>query len=348
MGTKNKSLIVMMVFLFIASFALVISSDCFAQAEKKAASEEIPPRKDYTGTLGFIPAFFERGKVKSLITVTQGVDNNVYLDPRRATNAYTQVLFKTDITSPINSNLNGILGYEVMNLNYENGAADQNLLVNTLRAGSEYSFCKNIKLYSDMKFAATNYYTTGDDDSLDYSLQNKIKQNLPEKMYHSFSHEVMYKSYTTDHTRGDFGVIRDRKRKDLRNTYEYEIGKYFAKDLLKFKIQYYINDSNDKFMNYYDYSSTKPGISFIHLFNDKTFSLMSYSMQYREFNDRTLTTRADVKEKDVTQVLTAALYRNLTKDLTLGMSYSYRHNKSNEPTSKYSGSLWSVSAAYSF
>ena len=350
MAKKKKSIIITAAVLFVAFFALVVASDyCFAQPAKKSAGEDIPPQKDYTGTLGFIPAFFDRGKVSSTISVTEGVDNNVYLDPRRKTSAFTQVLFKTAITSPITEKLKGILGYEVMDLTYENGPADVNLLVNTLRAGTEYTFCKNIKLYSDVRFSASNYYTTGQDDALDYSLENKIKQNLPEKIYHSFSHQIMFKDYTTDRINNAIGVLMDRKRDDVRNTFEYEIGKYFTKDLVKFKLQYYVNDSNDKFMNYYDYSSSRPSISLIHLFNDKTFSLLSYSAQFRWYDNRTLTLPGRIDtEEDMTQVLTAALYRNLRKDLTLGLSYTYRHNKSNEPTSKYSGSLFAVSAAYNF
>lgn len=351
MVKKKRSVIVVAVVLFVALFTLAIAADYgFAQPAKKSAGEDVPPAKDYTGTFGFIPAFFERGKVNSTISVTEGVDNDVYLDTRRKTSAFTQVLFKTAITSPVTENLKGILGYEVMNLTYENGPADVNLIVNTLRAGTEYTFCKNIKLYTDVKFSGVNYYTTGIDNSLDYSLENRIRQNLPEKMYHSLSHEVMFKDYTTDKIQNGIGVQMVDKRDDIRNTFEYEIGKYLTKDLIKFKLQYYVNDSNWKFLHYYDYCSTRPGFSLIHLFNDKTFSLLSYSAQFRWYDNRTLTLpgRGIETEKDMTQVLTAALYRTVCKDLTVGLSYTYRHNRSNEPTSKYSGSLFSVSAAYNF
>ncbi|MFA5116364.1 MAG: hypothetical protein WC486_03690 [Candidatus Omnitrophota bacterium] len=345
----KKRVIMALSIVLIACLGLVLAVDCsFAQLAQKAAEEEIPPRKDYTGTLGFIPAFFDRGKVSSMLSISQGIDNNVYLDSRRKVSGFTQQLFKTSITSPITDNLDGILGYEVMNLTYENGPADVNMVANTLKAGTEYRFCKNIKLLTEGKFTANNYYTTGDDNSLDYSIENKIRQNLPQKMYHSFSYDFMFKDYTTDHVSNGIGVIMDRKRNDMRNTFEYEVGKYFAKDLVKVKIQYYTNDSNERFLDYYDYTSTKPSISLLHLFNDKTFSLLSYSMQYRNYDTRTILTDATVDEKDVTRVLTAALYRNITKDLTVGLSYTYRHNSSNEPSSKYSGSMFALNASYTF
>ena len=114
------------------------------------------------------------------------------------------------------------------------------------------------------------------------------------------------------------------------------------------KFKYYLNDSNDRYMKYYDYYAYKSSISWTHLFSDDLFGFFSFSRLWRDYSNRTITTDANSEQWDRTYVATCALYYNLNKDLTLGLNYTYRENGSNEPTATYSGSLVSLSAYYSF
>ena len=134
----------------------------------------------------------------------------------------------------------------------------------------------------------------------------------------------------------------------MRNTLSYEIGKYYAKDLLKFGLEYLNNNANEKYLNYYDYDALKYGMSVTHLFTERITGFMSVSRQDRVFRSRTLLSDARVKEKDRQYSVTTALYYTLNKSLTFGLNYSYRQNYSNVATERYSGSLISVSTYYKF
>ena len=112
--------------------------------------------------------------------------------------------------------------------------------------------------------------------------------------------------------------------------------------------EYYNNNSNEKFINYYDYDSYKVGASLTHLFSDKLFSYASFARQYRTYRSRSITLDPNFKERDRTYLITAALYYNFTKALSSGLSYSYRQNWSNEPLENYSGSLIALTTYYRF
>ena len=129
---------------------------------------------------------------------------------------------------------------------------------------------------------------------------------------------------------------------------EYEIGRYFTKDLLRLNYQYYYNTSTEHFLKYYNYDSFELGASLTHILNKKTFAYFSFSRQYRDFRSRTISLDANFKERDRTYLITSALYYNLKKDLTIGLNYTYRENWSNEPTENYSGALITVNTFYRF
>jgi long-subunit fatty acid transport protein len=143
-------------------------------------------------------------------------------------------------------------------------------------------------------------------------------------------------------------VLSEKEREDERHSVGYEIGKYFPDDLLKIKFQYYNNDSNEAYLKYYDFDSYKIGASLTHIFNKQFFCYASFSRQWRDFRSRTISLDADSKEWDRTYLAALGVYYNLSKQMTLGLSYTYRENWSNEPLENYSGSLISVSTSYKF
>jgi hypothetical protein len=193
------------------------------------------------------------------------------------------------------------------------------------------------------------YIHSGSDDFIDNKLEFKFKQKgLPLALYHSLKYDLSYKTYKHRHTRITAATESEEKRADLRNTVEYEVGKTFTKDLLKIAFQYYFNNSNDGYIDFYDYNSYRISSSLTHLFNEKFFGYLSYAWQFRDYKSRTLVLDPTVEERDKTNLLTSALYYNVTKAFAIGLSYTYRCNTSNEPSQKYSGSLVSLTSYYRF
>ena len=324
----------------------------------QSADQEVPPR--YTSSSsGWLRSFIENGEVKNLLSINQGYDNNVYLNSAREADPFTQVMFKTTFVSPLTDMVDAVLGYEFMSLTYPQ-ESDVDMFKNGIRIGTDTKITDDIKLSSSYYLDYVDYPNTGDDDFLSHKAEFVIRQDLPYKMYHSFGYEFMFKDYNQRQTRVQgvsnilgfpvpLGILNTGKtRDDLRQTVQYEIGKYFPKDLLKLGFEYYYNDSSERYLNYYDYDSYKVSASLTHVFNDKIFGYASFSSQFRDFRSRVLSTNIGSLEQDTTYIMTSALFYNLNKSLTLGVNYTYRENDSNEPIENYSGSLISLGAYYKF
>ncbi len=310
--------------------------------------EEITPRtrKIYIDPEDERP-FFERGETKNVLSVTQGYDNNSHLDSKRDGDAFTQVYYRTTFTSPINERKKGILEYELMSLLYW-GESSLSVVKNAAYIGIEDKFNRNITLSARYVFDWYEYTSNGNDDFAENRLELKARQELPNKMFHALNYSFGYRNFNGRHTRTSATTYSDKKRDDERNTVGYEIGKYFVNNMLKADYSFYRNNSDETYLHYYDYDSHKYGLSLTHLFNKKLFGLLAYSHQLRDFRNRTLSLDANAKEWDRTYLVSSALYYNLSESLTLGLSYSWRENKSNEPIENYAGSLIAVSTYYRF
>jgi len=286
-------------------------------------------------------------KVNSILAVSQGYDNNVYLDSRRKEDGFTQLLYKTTLTSSLNDNLNGILEYGLMSLIYAE-ESNLNLITNDFRFGIDYKINSNLNFLSDYHLGIIDYVNTGVDDALEHTVGFKLKQKLPKKMFHSLGYELMFKDYSERRIRTITGLPVAKKREDLRSTLDYEIGKFFPKDLIKIKFEYYNNNANERYLHYYDYDSYTGTLSLTHLLTKKMFLYLSYARQIIDYRNRTITVNNGLCQEDKDYILTSSLYYNLQKNLTVGLSFTYRKQMSNEPVERYQDSVVSLSTYYKF
>ena len=290
---------------------------------------------------------WDKGDFRSLVAVTMGYDNNAFLDTRRRGDVYNQEYVRTSFVSPLSNVTEFSFDYELMNLAYFN-EGKLNLVRNGIHTGLEHRIDKNITVSGGYGLDIIEYIKTGVDDFVEQAIDLKVKQELPQKMFHSLRYDGSYRNYAKRFNRSDNGVVGGKKRDDVRNTFNYEIGKFLDKDMLKLNFEYYNNNSDEKYLNYYDFDSYKYGVSLTHLFTDKLFGYFSAARQYRYYRTRTLVADAGAKQEDKTYLLTAAMFYSVNKSLSFGLNYTFRQNKSNEPVERYSGSLLSLSTYYRF
>ncbi len=289
----------------------------------------------------------EKGAFKFLLATTAGYDGNVFLDSRKEGDAFAQTFFKASFMTPLSDATDGKIDYEMMNLLYA-GESKLDLTRNGIRLGLDHKLSKDLQFATSYSLDSVEYMNTGADDYLDNSVSFKLTQQLPEKTFQSFAYDILFRFYDRRYTRTPLAASSDKERNDWRNSVTYEVGKYFKKDLVKFNLNYFYNDSNDPFMNYYDYDSFRLGGSVTHLFNNKISGILAYSRQYRDYRSRTLIADVNTKQHERTAVATAGLFYTLNKSLSFGLNYSFRQNHSNEPIDKYSGSIVSLSTYYKF
>jgi len=120
--------------------------------------------------------------------------------------------------------------------------------------------------------------------------------------------------------------------------------------MLKLSSEYFVNNSNDRFHDYYDYQNIRLGASMIYLLTNKMSAYLAYNKLYKTYKNRTLPTSADstVRQKDHGFTAVAALYYDIYKNTTLSVSYAYRQNHSNYAAQKYSGSITTLGLHYRF
>jgi hypothetical protein len=289
----------------------------------------------------------EKGKFKFILAGTAGYDNNVNLNSNRDGDSFIQSFFKGSFITPLSEQTNAKIDLEMMNLLYA-GEPELDMTRNGIRLGLDHKLSKELAFSTAYKLDSIEYYNSGKDDFLDNSIELKLTQQLPHKMFHSVGYDLLCRSYDKRYTRDALTGETDKTRNDLRNSVSYEIGKYFKKDLVRLNVGYFNNDSNDPYLDYYDYDSYRFGATAIHLFNNKLSGMLSYSKQYRDYANRTLIVDTDTTEFEKTYMVTTGVLYSLNKSLSFGVNYIYRQNNSNEPIDNYSGSIVSVTTYYKF
>ena len=283
----------------------------------------------------------QRYTTKLLVAAIQGYDNNVFLDPRRVQDTFSEAIVDAGVTYPLSGRWDVIGGISAHDITYWK-ATDANLVDTNLKFGFEGKLLGGMTLttYNDVEFL--EYQANADGNYFGDKVGLVLKQKLPNNFFHSFSYEYFYKNYSDRKALDGTGVSTDRDRMDNRNTVYYDLGVYLKKSMFKVFGEYYYNKSNDNFLDYYDYQSLRFGSSLTYLLTDKMSASFSYYRQFRNYTDRTIPGDNTAAEKDRTWVSSASVFYDIYKNATLGLSYSYRQNLSNNPIEKYSGSITSL------
>lgn len=331
--------------LFILASFLVSLSPLAVRAadtnEEQAAEKYLGRREEKADRKVEVVKQGQRYKTKFLVAAIQGYDNNVFLDSRRKADAFSEAIFDASVIYPLSGRWDVTGGVSAHDVTYWE-ATDANLIDTDLKFGFEG------KLLTGMTFTAYNdiemveYQANDDGEYVGDRAGFVLKQKLPNNFFHSFNYEFFYKNYSDRKARNGWGGLSDDDRADGRNTVYYDAGVYLKKSMLKVFGEYYLNDSNDNFLDYYDYDSIRLGSSIAYLITGKMSGYFSYYRQFKDYFDRTIPADNTLGEKDRTWVASASLFCDVYRNTTLGLNYSYRQNLSNNPIQKYSGSITSL------
>ena len=123
---------------------------------------------------------------------------------------------------------------------------------------------------------------------------------------------------------------------------------HFGKLFVKVKNRYYFNESNDEYMDYYDYQAERVNLYTAYPLTEKLSVLLSGGYQYKDFKSRTITTDADKKEHDHLMTLGSGINYKILPSFYISANYTYRQNYSNDPMQEYSGSVSTAGINYFF
>ena len=168
----------------------------------------------------------------------------------------------------------------------------------------------------------------------------------------NFYQEIGFESITRWYPDRKIYLSNGRKdnedRKDDIYRIKYNLGYYSEKFFVRLSNELRRGDSNDMYQDYYDCWIYRLRPSLMYFFTSNLYSDISFIYKYTNYDQRRSTEDINTREREHTYMLNISLYYDINKNVTLGVTYSYSENKSNDPFQKYSGSVISGGVYYNF
>ncbi|MBL7069435.1 MAG: hypothetical protein ISS34_06215 [Candidatus Omnitrophica bacterium] len=226
--------------------------------------------------------------------------------------------------------------------------SDPDLIDNTLGVGLDTKIDDNFLWSVDYM---ADFVGFPHDEQSEYDLNQvgtSLKQDITDWLYQKMGYEFSYKHFPKSKTRNSRGVMLDRDRGDKRNTVFYQLGAYIGdKTFLKSETSAFINESNELFLDYYDYRSLKTKLTLAHLITDKLYGMTSFTYQYKAYYKRSVSDR-EFDQRDHLFVYGGSLFYDVIPQVSIGTSFDYRKNHSGENVEQYEDYIISSGVYCSF
>jgi len=287
-----------------------------------------------------------QAKLSQRIRVYSGYDSNVELTSERKNNTFEGFLYSLDFKKPVGEQLYFKADYDLDFKDY-NKITDASTLLNHLKLtlANKFYFCE-LGLGYDLNWL---YYPKNDYDFLLHKGFLYLTKEFPKKTYHRLEVYYALKDYQDRKALGDSLISSQNKtRLDRRQGARYTLTWIVKPSLaLRFGFSFYTNNSNARYLDYYDYKIFGPSAYlYLKLFKNIT-SYWGVSYFQRDYQERTVTS-ANFKQKDNLYIGKTGLVYKLDRNNSLFLDYTYRENSSNDSLQEYSESLVSWGWQYRF
>lgn len=173
------------------------------------------------------------------------------------------------------------------------------------------------------------------------------------KKWLTFNHQLQFEYGLKDYTEakaldGTITTYQSKERLDRRLSGEYSIGKALTKKLYtRFRSKFSTNDSNARFLTFYDYDTWRQSVGLEYKLTPKIALSSDFAYTKKEYDSRTVIGRPYVQEDDLYAGSVGISYA-LNSKVSLLLSYIYRNNSSNEPLEEYSENVITCGWQYMF
>jgi len=331
---------------FIVLFAICFSVQAFAiekdiLEDKFAAS--VRPEQEAVAPLQKLDDF----NYFYTMDLHLGYDNNVDLDPARNEDGFLQASVNADISYEKFDGLTLIGGLDFFNVSYRKYVESSLVNLNPYM-GFDWELAPNFIWKNRVALDWFLYPKDSNSTYLAGELSSYLRQLINEFFYHEFGYEFIYRWY------GDNKVLLQNRlrgtdeRMNARNKIRHNIVANFDNFTASLANEFYINDSNYDYQDYYDYWVYRIRPSITYYLSDEFYVNASFTYRYTDYKNRNNSEDSNKRVHDNTYIATASVYFDLTEEFTMGITYSYRENRSNDPIQKYSGSTVSAGVYYTY
>ena len=277
----------------------------------------------------------DKSKIDFSASVITGYDTNIYLDHYDATaSMFIQESFGAHVSSAVFENLTLRGGYDLTLIKYTR-ESEPNLLDNIINAGLDAELTDTLLLSVDYFADFVEYPHDKAEDYMINTCEFGLRHDITDELYQKIIYSLSHKDYSKWRTRARDGFRRLGKRKDWRNTIEHQLGYYlFDKTFIRANNTLYFNNSNEPFLSYYDYYALKSKATVIHLITDKLYGSANVGYQYKRYDNRNISD-GDDNQRDHLIMCGASLFYDIIPNVSIGTSFDYKKNISNEGNQKY-------------
>ncbi len=324
--------------LFLFILPIFIGNFSFAQVEQER--EEVKLERPQAESYQFKP------DINHQISLFSGYDTNVRLSNDKTGDIFEEFLYSFDYNQKLAPDVEFSLDYDFDFINY-NEVTDITSLLNHLRLGLDktFSLC-NAGIGYDIGYL---YYPKNKDgDFLIHKGFIYFEKDLG-RFNHKLQFEAGSKDYINQKTLSDLIWIREEaERLDRMISAFYKIGFNLNPRLyLSFQSRFSRNDSNARYLDFYDYNAYNQRLSLTYEATAKTYLLADFTYQRKDYKTRTVTNQS-YKQEDDFYSARAGLFYLLTRKTALSLDYIYRYNSSNEPLEEYNENVISCGWHYYF
>ena len=316
--------------------AFIFTSPCLAVEDEDALYPSIGKAKDIT----YAPAEEGPDKLQTdfFASTIYGYDTNVDLehyDP--AASMFIQGAFGASARYALSDSITLKGEYDLTHINYLR-FAEPDLLDNVIKAGFEADVADSLLWSADYMVDFVGYPHEKADRYTINQVETGLRHAITNSLYHKLIYKFSYTHYPKIKTRNAYGFLRMGDREDIRNTIEHRLG--FSpsdKTFIKTENSIYFNNSNDVYLDYYDYTVLKTKATVIQSITEKLYGLANIGYRYKRYEDRNVSDKPadDYDQRDHLIMSGASLFYDITPAVTIGANFDYRRNISNEGEQKY-------------
>lgn len=340
---------------FTITLAVILLSASVSLAGTETVQDQDAAYK-YRRSLPAQTSFPQAGSHEDLTTdlavgVSQGVDTNPLLDSTHKADSYTQetldMRFKYDLPDNRFGKLDANFGLSALNVSYYE-ITDVDIFDGFADITFNEKISKDVVLSAGYSFEALWFPNSSDGNYVGNEINAGFKQLLTPDAYHRFLYRFQIRNYLERKTMLGNGNLTSDLREDIRNIFRYEMGVYVGKKVkVRFIDDVIWNDSNDQYLDYYDYCANRCGASLAAVFTKKFYGVAGFYYQRKLYYSR-LVSVGDYDQRDNLFTATASLSYDISRNLSVSLSYTHMENHTNEPLERYIDTLYYGGLNYRF
>jgi len=345
-----KFLIVIIVILILAAgFA---ADNSFAGVDEQVLDRypaAAPSPEEKAKQRDFFAEQAERFHLTGFVNVQQGYDNNTDLDPNRYKDGFLQGLQNAEVTYEAADDLDLKIGLDLFEAMYYNRNYN-NILDVVPYLGFDYEVMPDLIWGGMVKYDYFSYPNEKENTFSGLVVSTYLRQYLLDNVYHEVGYEYLHRWYPDWKTSISYNDFRqsDNDRSDSINRLKYHMGVSLGRLVVRLANEFHWNSSSERYQNYYDYLTYRLKPSVMFFFTEKFYTDLNLVYRYNKYHDRKATDGTGKGVYENNYIFNATLYYDIAKNITLGLTYSYTENQSNDPYNKYSGSIFSGGVYYNF